>query len=93
VTYRDGASTGDLTAVSTPEDDLLHLRTQHELAAVWADVVPTFPSDRVHVLPSIEHAADFARLLDSSHIDVLVTGSLILVGGMIEAGGLSKVAL
>lgn len=85
----------DLLAVSTPADDLAQLKTQHELAAAWVETVPTFSADRIHVLPSIEHAAQVARSLvsESSQVDVLVTGSLLLVGGMIEAAGLSEVAL
>ncbi|KAH9947242.1 Mur ligase [Amylocystis lapponica] len=93
VTYQDGAYKGDLVAVSTPEAELTHLTTQRELAAAWSSLMPTFPSDRIYVLPTIEHAVNIVRALDSPQVDVLVTGSLLLVGGMIEAAGLSEVAL
>ncbi|KAI0251294.1 FolC bifunctional protein [Lactifluus subvellereus] len=95
VTYADGRFKGDLTAVSIPEDDLAQLKTQQELAAAWTSLVPTFPEKNVHVLPSIEHAVRVIRVEDSSGkpVDVLVTGSLHLVGGLIEVAGLSDVAL
>ena len=78
------------------DDDKLHLKTQRELADAWAALVPFFPQDRVHVLPSIEHAVNVVRKLGASGeqpVDVLVAGSLHLVGGVIEVAGLSDVAL
>ncbi|GBE79526.1 Folylpolyglutamate synthase [Sparassis crispa] len=97
VTYEDGGFKGDLTAVSISTDELLHLTTQHELASAWSSLVPTYSSDHVHVLPSIQHAVNLVRHLQTettaAHVDVLVAGSLHLVGGMIEVAGLSSVAL
>ena len=58
--------------------------------------MPEFPKENVHVLPSIEHAVNVVRDLDASGdkaVDVLVAGSLHLVGGVIEVAGLSDVAL
>ena len=82
----------DLTAVSFSEDDL---KTQQELADAWTSLVPTFPKENVHVLPSIEHAVGIVReeASDGRPVEVLVTGSLHLVGGVIEVAGLSDVAL
>ncbi|KAI0068812.1 FolC bifunctional protein [Artomyces pyxidatus] len=94
VTFADGHFKGDLTAVSIPEDDLAQLRTQQELAAAWATLMPSFPSQNIHVLPSIEHAVQIVRGVGKDGIvEVLVTGSLHLVGGLIEVAGLSSVAL
>ncbi|THV08397.1 FolC bifunctional protein [Dendrothele bispora CBS 962.96] len=95
VTYADGAFKGDLTAVSIPEADLAELKTQHQLADAWSKIHPTFPKDKLHVLPSIEHAVRIVHKLGEGErpVDVLVTGSLHLVGGVIEVAGLSKVAL
>jgi folylpolyglutamate synthase len=58
-------------------------------------LVRTFPEENVHVLPSIEHAVRVVRAEADSgkSVDVLVTGSLHLVGGLIEVAGLSDVAL
>ena len=86
----------DLDSRSVPESELLHLKVQHELADAWSSLVPSFPKDNVHVLPSIEHAVNVVRKLNASGdkpVDVLVAGSLHLVGGVIEVAGLSDVAL
>ena len=84
----------DLTAVSIPEDELKYLTVQHELADAWRTLAPEFPSNNVHVLPSIEHAIRLVRGAEKGKlVDVLVTGSLHLVGGVIEVANLSEVAL
>ena len=82
----------DLTAISVSKDDL---NTQQELAEAWTSSVPTFPKENVHVLPSIEHAVAVVReqANNGRPVEVLVTGSLHLVGGLIEVAGLSDVAL
>ena len=71
------------------------LITQRELAAAWTSLLPTFPKENVHILPSIEHAVRVVRdeTSDDRPVEVLVTGSLHLVGGLIEVAGLSEVAL
>jgi folylpolyglutamate synthase len=82
----------DLTSRVANEDQG-KLKTQQELAGAWKDQVPNFDPDNVHVLPSIEHAVQVVRDLGSDEVQVLVTGSLHLVGGVIEVAGLSEVAL
>ncbi|CCM04792.1 uncharacterized protein FIBRA_06985 [Fibroporia radiculosa] len=96
VTYSDGGFKGDLTTYAIPTNDLAHLQTQHDLASAWSSLVPTFPSENIHILPSIEHAINLVQHLHSGPtepVDVLVSGSLHLVGGVIEVAGLSDVAL
>ena len=83
----------DLTTHAIPTSDLEQLKTQQELASAWSALIPSFPTSSVHVLPSIEHAIDVVRSLKSGPVDVLVTGSLHLVGGVIEVAGLTGVAL
>ena len=84
----------DLTTKALSETDLAQLKTQNELASAWRSLVPSFPVDRVHVLPSIEHAVKIVREQEASgKVDVLVTGSLHLVGGVIEVSRLAEVAL
>ena len=73
-------------------DELKELKTQNELADAWRELVPAFPADQIHVLPSVEHAIHIVRD-QTGPIDVLVAGSLHLVGGVIEVAGLSDVAL
>ncbi|KAJ7094626.1 FolC bifunctional protein [Mycena belliarum] len=91
VTYADGGFKGDLTTLAIPDADLAELKTQNQLALAWSSLIPTFPSGNIHVLPSIEHAVNLIRRLESGTdpVDVLVAGSLHLVGGVIEVAGLS----
>ena len=81
--------------MSISGEDLTQLKTQQELAVAWTSLLPTFPSENVHVLPSIEHAVRVVRegTNNGRPVEVLVTGSLHLVGGLIEVAGLSEVAL
>lgn len=86
----------DLTTRAISDSDLAQLKTQNELASAWRSLVPSFPQDRIHVLPSIEHAVRMVHEQEASgkgKVDVLVTGSLHLVGGIIEVAQLADVAL
>ena len=86
----------DLTSLAIATDDLAQLKTQRELASAWSSLIPSFPSCKIHVLPSIEHAVkeiEKTELDSLEHIKVLVTGSLHLVGGVVEVAGLSAVVL
>lgn len=86
----------DLTTHAIAESDLAQLKTQQDLATAWKALVPSFPPSSVHVLPSIEHAVRIVRGVngqDKKGVDVLVAGSLHLVGGVIEVAGLASVAL
>ena len=84
----------DLTTHAISDADLSQLKTQNDLASAWRSLNPSFSEDHIHVLPSIEHAYNVVRRLENDHnVDVLVTGSLHLVGGMIEVARLSEVAL
>ena len=73
------------------------VKLQRSLAAIWLSLIPEFPRDNVHILPSIEHAIRVVRGIESEGdgegVDVLVTGSMHLVGGVIEVAGLSDAAL
>jgi len=98
VTYADGGFKGDLITRSIPEADLVELKSQKQLSSAWSSLFSTFPVSNIHVLPSIEHAVDLVHELEQvlnglGSVDVLVTGSLHLTGGIIEVAGLSKVAL
>jgi len=92
VTYTDGHFKGDLTSKVLTDTDLSALKTQHELANAWKAIVPSFPAGNIHVLPSVQHAIELARSLRSpeGEKDVVVAGSLHLVGGAIEVAGLSE---
>lgn len=86
----------DLTSLAIPTDDLVQLKTQRELASAWSSLIPSFPSSKIHVLPSIEHAVKEIEKIESNSSErtkVLVAGSLHLVGGVVEVAGLSAAAL
>lgn len=86
----------EFKSVSVDPADLETLRTQTELAKAWSQLLPAFPKGNIHVLPSIEHAVRLVRRLRDENrksVDVLVTGSLLLVGGLIEVADLTKPAL
>ncbi|PPR07213.1 hypothetical protein CVT26_012646 [Gymnopilus dilepis] len=104
VTYADGHFKGGelfiillsyLTTKAIHQSDLEGLKTQQSLASSWSSLYPTFPLKNIHVLPSIEHAVKLieSKLELGSETKVLVTGSLHLVGGLIEVAGLSEAAL
>ena len=85
-----------MTTKAIPTADLAELKTQHTLSAAWSSLFPDLDPSHIHVLPSIEDAIrELERIstLSPKPLQVLVTGSLHLVGGVIEVAGLSKVAL
>ncbi|OJA13813.1 hypothetical protein AZE42_00491 [Rhizopogon vesiculosus] len=90
VTYTSGNFKSDLTSVAMSTTDDAHLKTQREIEAAWNLLVATY-SGTVHVLPTIEDAVREAR--KTPNVNVLVTGSLHLVGGVIEVAGLADIAL
>ena len=91
-----------VTAEQTLAD---RVKVQRGLAEAWAELLPDYPKDRIHVEPSIEDTVRNIVTLKQKgvegedgavvvpNVDVLVTGSLLLVGGMIEVAGLKEVAL
>lgn len=86
----------DLTTKALSDSELTELKVQHALASAWTFLFPSFPRENIHVLPSIEHAIQIAEKTQSDSgipAQVLVAGSLHLVGGVVEVAGLSEVAL
>ncbi|CUA69090.1 folylpolyglutamate synthase [Rhizoctonia solani] len=75
----------DQSIKKSEREAVLALTTQHEFAKAWLDLVPVYDKENVHVLVTIQDAVNLVR---SSHLagepmDVLVIGSLHLVGGLI----------
>jgi folylpolyglutamate synthase len=95
VTYADGHFKGDLTSVAiTNAAEHTGPTTQDLLKIAWLNIAEGFPAEAVHSLPSIEHAVRTVREFSSGRdTSILVTGSLHLVGGVIEVAGLSSDAL
>ncbi|KAM0790828.1 hypothetical protein ACM66B_004673 [Microbotryomycetes sp. NB124-2] len=88
-TYSSGESKGDLTSNAIDPTDLTKLTVQHELADAWQDLTSTSlptSSARVDILPSIQDAVELVRKENVQ--DVLVTGSLHLIGGVMEVAEL-----
>ena len=84
----------DLTSVALVNAEHTGPTTQDQLKQAWSNIVHDFPPDAIHSFPSIEHAVRRVREYSATRrTDVLVTGSLHLVGGVIEVAGLSSVAL
>ena len=86
----------DLASRSIGTADTDPVKVQSELAVAWLSLIPDFPANNIHVLPSIEHAIRVVREIESRESkggDVIVTGSLRLVGGVIKVAGLSGVTL
>ncbi|CAD6885235.1 unnamed protein product [Tilletia controversa] len=84
-TFRAGRSAGDLTSKAVDPADLSALTVQRDLSDAWRELVGSSPEEgsRVHVLPSIEDAMVLAREGERGEdTDVLVSGSLHLVGGV-----------
>ncbi|PPJ52406.1 hypothetical protein CBER1_10421 [Cercospora berteroae] len=81
-TYRNAGYKADLVSINTNKDDVSSLRVQNELAKSWDKIDP---HAQVHVVSTIEEAVHKAReLANGSKTDILATGSLHLVGGLIE---------
>lgn len=84
----------DLTSKAIDPNDLSALATQHQLAEAWSALVPSFPKEDIHVVPSIEHAVRLVRAeQEAGEVEVLVAGSLHLVGGVMEVAGLAEQAI
>ena len=71
------------------------LGTQRELSESFTALYPAFPPEQVVATPSIEHAirSIHSLLADDTEVQILVCGSLHLVGGVIEVAGLADIAL
>lgn len=85
-TYSQTGYRPDLTSINTNAADVQALSVQNALADTWKEVDP---SARVEVVRTIEEAIKMAREVSSAADaaqapKALVTGSLHLVGGLIE---------
>lgn len=78
----------DLTSKAIDPDDLSALATQNALREAWLRLNPSFDPAKVHAKGSIQEAVDIARSLGKR--DVLVAGSLHLVGGVMSVAELNE---
>jgi folylpolyglutamate synthase len=77
----------DLSSNAIDPNDLAQLATQNALRDAWIRLNPDFDPKHVHAVPSIEHAINIVQALEGKR-EVLVAGSLHLVGGVMEVAGL-----
>ncbi|KAI8337294.1 Mur ligase [Chlamydoabsidia padenii] len=88
VTFREGYTT-DNTNNTVSVADILEM--QKMLADSWIKQVPDFNKDNIHVAGSIEEAVDWtvdhSKNTSNKNIQVLTTGSLILVGNTLTVLG------
>ncbi len=68
-------------------NDLSQLATQNALREAWLVLTRLSPQTETHAVASIEHAVNIVNGLDGQK-EVLVAGSLHLVGGVMEVAGL-----
>ena len=83
-TYKVAGFKPDLLSVNTNKADVDEMKVQKQLARVWAEIDKKAD---VRVVRTIEEAIQLVRLLATEHAEehtVLVTGSLHLVGGVLE---------
>ncbi|CAE6387885.1 unnamed protein product [Rhizoctonia solani] len=75
----------DQSIKKAEREEVLALTTQREFADAWSELVPMYTKENVHVFATIQDAVDLVRSSQSAGepMDVLVIGSLHLVGGLI----------
>lgn len=84
----------DLSSKAVSDTDLAELTVQNELATAWRQLSTSTNQARtqVHVVGSIQHAVGIITSLAQDEqkepVDVLVTGSLHLIGGVFEVAKL-----
>ncbi|CCF55817.1 hypothetical protein KAFR_0A03820 [Kazachstania africana CBS 2517] len=80
VTWKSGTYSSDLVSMNTSKEDVDNLKIQEALAMFW---VGLDPESSTHVVQNIETAVDLIDNLTSEPLDIFVTGSLHLVGGLL----------
>ncbi|KAK9468676.1 Mur ligase [Lipomyces arxii] len=78
VTYRNGAYNPELASMNTSEQAVHDLVVQKQLAEEW---IKLETASKAQVMPTIEDTVEHIRSL--GQVQVLVTGSLHLVGGLL----------
>lgn len=87
VTFKEGYTT-DNTNNNVSAEEVTSV--QKTLATSWVAQNPAFPKDHVHVVDSIEEAVEFAIARSkqvTKRVQVLTTGSLIMVGNTLTVLG------
>lgn len=89
ITFKEGYTTDNTNKTVSMEEVV---SVQQALAKSWKEHVPEFSNDHVHVVGTIEDAVDFAvdlsKKSNDKHVQVLTTGSLIMVGNTLTVLGI-----
>lgn len=80
VTWESGNYSADLVSMNTSKEEVENLSVQQSLADEWNKLHPT--CDTV-ISPSIQAAVHQIETLNEDPVDIFVTGSLHLVGGLL----------
>ncbi|RPB00484.1 FolC bifunctional protein [Choiromyces venosus 120613-1] len=82
-TFREKGHKADLVSLGTHPEALQKLSVQTQLAEAWKNAVPDTKVS--HVIPTVEDAVEIVTSLSlKAPVQVLVTGSLHLVGAFLE---------
>lgn len=79
ITWKSGIYSADLISMNIPNEQVNELKVQNQLRDVWINLVK---KDVVKIAPNIEHAIEIIKQ-NKTPIDIFVTGSLHLVGGLL----------
>lgn len=89
ITFREGYTTDNTNKTVSMEEVT---SVQQACAQAWKEQVPDFKAENVHVVGTIEDAVDFAVDLSKQNeqvpVQVLTTGSLIMVGNTLTVLGI-----
>jgi folylpolyglutamate synthase len=82
----------DLTSLKLHPEDVNSLAVQKELQQAYIELTSTeelkvakIPDEKFQILGSIEEAVNYVRT--QGEVEALVTGSLLMVGGLMEVAG------
>ena len=81
ITWKSGSYSADLVSMNTSQEDVEKLKVQDSLAKNWSKIDNNCA--RTHVTTNIEEANELIEMLYDEPVDIFVTGSLHLVGGLL----------
>ncbi|AET38137.1 tetrahydrofolate synthase Ecym_2404 [Eremothecium cymbalariae DBVPG len=82
ITWKSGSFSPDLVSMNTDQNFIDELVAQKALFTAWNNLTGDLDSERAIVSKNIESAVEIIRSI-SQPVDVFVTGSLHLVGGLL----------
>lgn len=80
VTWSSGSYSADLVSMNTSKEEVDNLKVQKDLAQEWDKL---HKGSNLHVTASIEESVNHINNLGDEPVDIFVTGSLHLVGGLL----------